>query len=96
MRGKVTHRAKHHPAKGITPAYAGKRKGFRSTAVHLQDHPRLCGEKYLLSVIVCDVSGSPPPMRGKELDKLEFGVDAGITPAYAGKRQHDNPATTML
>ena len=26
MRGKVAHRAKHHPAKRITPAYAGKRK----------------------------------------------------------------------
>ena len=24
-------------------------------------------------------------MRGKELDKAEFGTDVGITPAYAGK-----------
>ena len=28
MRGKVAHRAEHHTAKGITPAYAGKRQAL--------------------------------------------------------------------
>ena len=45
MRGKVTHRAKHHPAKGITPAYAGKSVPDSVIVNFVKDHPRLCGEK---------------------------------------------------
>ena len=30
---------------GITPAYAGKSKIKFAHLNHLQDHPRLCGEK---------------------------------------------------
>ena len=31
-------------------------------------------------------SGSPPPMRGKVLDRMTKVECKGITPAYAGKR----------
>ena len=96
MRGKGKYHGKHHAAGGITPAYAGKSFPARIAHPDFRDHPRLCGEKTVSTCPRLADTGSPPPMRGKELDKLEFGVDAGITPAYAGKRQHDNPATTML
>ena len=65
MRGKVTHhrfQLLHH---GITPAYAGKRKVLRYPAVLVKDHPRLCGEKFVHIILVCNLMGSPPPMRGK-------------------------------
>ena len=32
-----------------------------------QDHPRLCGEKYLRRDAANMFMGSPPPMRGKEI-----------------------------
>ena len=32
---------------GITPAYAGKRESCMHPVIVTQDHPRLCGEKFL-------------------------------------------------
>ena len=86
MRGKVTHRAEHHTAKRITPAYAGKSaiqvNGFEKT----QDHPRLCGEKNSFILIHPLSLGSPPPMRGKADRTRNKEGRNRITPAYAGKR----------
>ena len=46
MRGKVEITEKHGLYTGITPAYAGKSPA-RSLALRwLEDHPRICGEKY--------------------------------------------------
>ena len=50
------------------------------------DHPRVCGEKDPLTVMVAVIWGSPPRMRGKEQRGHEGGRRPGITPAYAGKR----------
>ena len=49
------------------------------------DHPRVCGEKDPLTVMVAVIWGSPPRMRGKEQRGHEGGRRPGITPAYAGK-----------
>ena len=49
------------------------------------DHPRLCGEKTLISNGVHISTGSPPPMRGKEGIRNILTILQGITPAYAGK-----------
>ena len=39
---------------------------------------------------ICDITGSPPPMRGK-VDQKQLPIDAnGITPAYAGKSSARN------
>ena len=64
----------------------GKVTGNR-LAIHIEwDHPRLCGEKNDMLGDVREVSGSPPPMRGKVRHMpLPFLQDR-ITPAYAGKR----------
>ena len=66
---------------------------MRGKAVHCcpmhrqsQDHPRLCGEKYLRYCTIFHTIGSPPPMRGKAPTAPSAAIPAGITPAYAGKR----------
>ena len=46
MRGKVTSKFKYYMKRGITPAYAGKSKLVDVGKDVLEDHPRLCGEKY--------------------------------------------------
>ena len=66
MRGKVVSYAAASASLRITPAYAGKRCGSRPHAPGCQDHPRLCGEKMWLPMRSVTVSGSPPPMRGKD------------------------------
>ena len=89
MRGKepLCHLYLAYP--GITPAYAGKRLAMQKCRSLLWDHPRLCGEKIFVPIDVVTISGSPPPMRGKDRQKVRQCVAGGITPAYAGKsRKH--------
>ena len=69
----------------ITPAYAGKSRVPASNRVDMEDHPRLCGEKFNVSFSMLSPPGSPPPMRGKELLHLILCSLVRITPAYAGK-----------
>ena len=69
----------------ITPAYAGKRQLSTPHTPCTEDHPRLCGEKHMEVYAICDIIGSPPPMRGKVLWSVQFTHRPGITPAYAGK-----------
>ena len=71
---------------GITPAYAGKRDGDDAVLACFWDHPRVCGEKGLLSYKIDQTQGSPPRMRGKVTFQLLCKAMFGITPAYAGKR----------
>ena len=87
MRGKVhcsTRVSIHH---GITPAYAGKRNQFLHNFGQNGDHPRVCGEKTLVSAEALVLLGSPPRMRGKGIKQRNSRVAMGITPAYAGKRE---------
>ena len=87
MRGKVDPEFAESVTFRITPAYAGKSFGSWCQPLSNRDHPRLCGEKNSVLGDVREVSGSPPPMRGKG-QFLIVGVCAvGITPAYAGKSQ---------
>ena len=46
MRGKVVVAFEMHKNHRITPAYAGKSRSSRTYRHELQDHPRLCGEKF--------------------------------------------------
>ena len=70
----------------ITPAYAGKSKEWNEFSSIERDHPRVCGEKYLLQFLLAPLSGSPPRMRGKVFAFAHVNVYERITPAYAGKR----------
>ena len=71
---------------GITPAYAGKRDLVISGSGDIEDHPRVCGEKWQNRVNQLLVRGSPPRMRGKAVLASTTLYRSGITPAYAGKR----------
>ena len=71
----------------ITPAYAGKSRCIPVRRDSHEDHPRVCGEKLLRSVLGMPLSGSPPRMRGKESFDFMSLLRVRITPAYAGKRQ---------
>ena len=51
----------------ITPPYAGKRQENSVDYNTDKDHPRLCGEKMKMVMLIMTLQGSPPPMRGKEI-----------------------------
>ena len=86
MRGKVYRAGVQSTNPRITPAYAGKRVYRSFFSVLLRDHPRLCGEKFPVTLKNIISTGSPPPMRGKARQHLLPACQPGITPAYAGKR----------
>ena len=65
MRGKACPATDSATPTGITPAYAGKSQARRFPVDAVQDHPRLCGEKYYAYCVMVKNVGSPPPMRGK-------------------------------
>ena len=70
----------------ITPAHAGKSSASETAKNAARDHPRPCGEKRRIAAPMRVPTGSPPPMRGKEVADELGAVAAGITPAHAGKR----------
>ena len=86
MRGKGLIALSLDGIRGITPAYAGKRKPSSSTTTAGEDHPRICGEKCSNSLFRHLLPGSPPRMRGKGFSPHAVLLSSGITPAYAGKR----------
>ena len=95
MRGKASSFRISSPCCRITPAYAGKSSLQIRHRIHLWDHPRLCGEKFLMGGMLSPLVGSPPPMRGKG-HRFFFRQDlVRITPAYAGKSPgHTNITST--
>ena len=86
MRGKVVNVIGVVLVTRITPAYAGKSTKKCCCCCVSEDHPRLCGEKFIFRIFCTRLLGSPPPMRGKALSDLPLKHYEGITPAYAGKR----------
>ena len=50
-----------------------------------RDHPRVCGEKSSLLLLLSGISGSPPRVRGKVHIVTLRHQRRGITPACAGK-----------
>ena len=73
---------------GITPAGAGKTMIYNQSFRTLQDHPRRCGENRVKRAISTPPKGSPPQVRGKQLEKVNIPLNSGITPAGAGKTVH--------
>ena len=85
MRGKVLISHSLLGSSGITPAYAGKSNTRVHACVRVQDHPRVCGEKLMPTIVYYGQLGSPPRMRGKGCAAPAHRTPSGITPAYAGK-----------
>ena len=92
MRGKVVPKDCSTKLTRITPAYAGKSYEIDVMAKSIQDHPRLCGEKFHNFIFHKLFIGSPPPMRGKDCLGGILQKGNRITPAYAGKRPPEAPA----
>ena len=86
MRGKAQSRPVICTLFRITPAYAGKSRKPVHRRKPVQDHPRLCGEKFVCKSHFANGIGSPPPMRGKDHFRDFCARKSRITPAYAGKR----------
>ncbi len=84
-RGKVWVKPVIGRRRGITPAWAGKRRDRQRQGSPLWDHPRVGGEKITSSCVPASRSGSPPRGRGKELRLVDHGLQHRITPAWAGK-----------
>ena len=71
----------------ITPACAGKSIIRRTFFRFLEDHPRVCGEKFAPDYLDITATGSPPRVRGKGSTPPRALGHVGITPACAGKRE---------
>ena len=67
MRGKAVQKPFPDEKERITPAHAGKSKISVTDCMELADHPRTCGEKVSFIFDYAANGGSPPHMRGKEV-----------------------------
>ena len=85
VRGKELARVEQPDASRITPACAGKRSGQADDLASNEDHPRVCGEKYLDKNKKIRIVGSPPRVRGKAVVRKKADGGIRITPACAGK-----------
>ena len=70
----------------ITPACAGRSSRARRPHEGFRDHPRVCGEKRSLNLEEKLKIGSPPRVRGEEVETENGGIVRRITPACAGRR----------
>ena len=68
----------------ITPACAGNTKRQPSSALAATDHPRVCGEYWLICLDAIRRKGSPPRVRGILPQVSARKALARITPACAG------------
>ena len=73
----------------ITPAGAGKTDRRNVRYSDKKDHPRRCGENRIAAARPLCSRGSPPQVRGKHDGLLKDDAVIGITPAGAGKTNHD-------
>ena len=72
MRGKGNPSRKACVRKGITPAYAGKRWTTMVSGSYSRDHPRTCGEKHLLRLLLLSSSRITPAHAGKSGRKCKL------------------------
>ena len=85
MRGKLKYYGTGCGQQRITPAHAGKTLVEKTALAAEKDHPRACGENFRGGRSMCWEEGSPPRMRGKQLEHAYAISDPRITPAHAGK-----------
>ena len=86
-RGKETVQAIFEGDKGITPAWAGKRRSQGAAALQSGDHPRVGGEKCSSANFASMLEGSPPRGRGKSSDLVGVVPGGRITPRRRGKAE---------
>ena len=69
----------------IIPACAGKSIYMKKKASQNEDHPRMRGEKIIISLQIHGLSGSSPHARGKADTSRPLNSWGRIIPACAGK-----------
>ena len=77
------------PGAGIIPACAGNTLLFSGRHFTRRDHPRVCGEHFVLSGHALLWRGSSPRVRGTLLANLDIVNKHGIIPACAGNTEHE-------
>ena len=89
MRGKLPPSFRLNSEHRITPARAGKTPCSICSRMLRKDHPRACGENAQLEAAKRVGTGSPPRVRGKRTLWTRSPTCTRITPARAGKTDHD-------
>ena len=90
VRGKHRRSADEIADDRITPAGAGKTQTKKHFTLSTTDHPRRCGENKSAHGRLASLKGSPPQVRGKLSRWAVCRFLCRITPAGAGKTQHQN------
>ena len=67
------------------PRRCGENDFLRRSDSRGTDHPRRCGENFYVNLPERVADGSPPQVRGKQLDIVDRNKRLRITPAGAGK-----------
>ena len=88
MRGTHAHRAYRRRHGGIIPAYAGNTPGSTLRRCSPWDHPRVCGEHYVLPLCSISCNGSSPRMRGTRISPIRVRVKSGSSPRMRGTLRH--------
>ena len=89
VRGTGHQRERQAPGHRITPACAGNSLWYLEEQKRLQDHPRVCGEQSTATASRAGAKGSPPRVRGTEVDEGDNANKLWITPACAGNSGTD-------
>ena len=84
MRGTHLFRLIRNHRARIIPAYAGNTWIDSFARAKKRDHPRVCGEHHMTSIMVHLNWGSSPRMRGTPQVLCHYSSSLGIIPAYAG------------
>ena len=66
MRGKLMTGWETSPVQRNIPAYAGKTINGSSVAWLIKEHPRVCGENLVDTIVSNQSEGTSPRMRGKQ------------------------------
>ena len=86
MRGKVECHLKQFAGNRITPAYAGKRLDFYAFSFSLWDHPRLCGEKLVVSTSNSSRHRITPAYAGKRKGHQAYSQVSWDHPRLCGEK----------
>ena len=85
VRGKLVVPLRRRHDRRLTPACAGKTCGAARRPGPPSAHPRVCGENSHCVVREFTLEGSPPRVRGKQVQEVDTAVSGRLTPACAGK-----------
>ena len=96
VRGARTRRHGQRQRQGIIPACAGSTSCGSGLPLGSRDHPRMCGEHFLVEIVCGWIAGSSPHVRGAREAPSAWFTQAGIIPACAGSTVSAWPAPCSI